>query len=83
MYQVKILSAACKDLDRFPKITFLKLTQEIDKLKSNPRPFGVMKLTNEEGYRVRVGDYRILYRVDDPVKQIFVYRIKHRKEAYR
>ena len=52
-------------------------------LGSNPRPHGSIKLTAQEGYRLRVGSYRVLYRIDDGAGMVFVYRVKHRREAYQ
>jgi len=83
MYKIKIISHAGKDLDYLQGKVFTKIKNEIIGLSKNPRPYGVIKLTNQEGYRLRLGDYRILYRIDDKLKEIFIYRIKHRKEAYR
>lgn len=55
----------------------------IDSLEKNPRPHGVKKLAGaKDGYRVRVGDYRILYVIDDKKKIVTVYRIRHRKDVY-
>ena len=83
MYRIKIIPAAQKDLDYFPSKQFRQITTAITKLSLNPRPPGNLKLTNEEGYRIRVGKYRILYRIDDHSKEIYIYRIKHRKDVYR
>lgn len=83
MYKLKIIAQAQKDLDNLHGRAFEKIKKEILSLSSNPRPFGVIKLTQEEGYRIRIGDYRILYRINDSLKEIIIYRIKHRKEAYR
>ena len=83
MYKIKLLPPATKDLDKFPREIFNRITKEIEGLCEKPRPFGSEKLTAEDGYRIRVGDYRILYRIDDQTKIVFVYRIKHRKDAYR
>jgi len=56
----------------------------IDGLEKEPRPHGVKKLSGtKDGYRVRVGDYRILYTIDDRKKIVTVYRIRHRREVYR
>jgi len=44
---------------------------------------GVQKLHDKEGYRIRSGNYRILFEIDDQVKSVFIYRIKHRREVYR
>ena len=54
-------------------------------LADNPRPSGVVKLSGRmgPGWRVRVGEYRVLYRVDDDQYRVEIYRIKHRREAYR
>ena len=82
MYKILLLPPAQKDLDEFEGLTFDALVRKIISLNKNPRPHGCLKLTAEEGYRIRSGDYRIIYRIDDTNKEVFVYRIKHRKEAY-
>lgn len=83
MYKLKIIPQAQKDLDAFQGKAFENIKKKILNLANNPRPFGAIKLTQEEGYRLRAGDYRILYRIDDKQKEIIIYRLKHRKEAYR
>lgn len=83
MYQIRILTQAQKDFEKLPLQIMNRIKKEIALLQNNPRPHGTIKLTQEEGYRQRVGDYRILYRINDHAKEIFIYRIKHRKEAYR
>ncbi len=83
MYRVKVIAQAQKDLDAFQGKAFAKITKKILRLSLNPRPFGAIKLPQEEGYRLRVGDYRILYRIDDKLQEVIIYRVKHRKEAYR
>lgn len=83
MYKLKIIPQAQKDLDAFSGKNFENIKKKILSLANNPRPFGAIKLTQEEGYRIRTGDYRILYRIDNKQKEIIIYRIKHRKEAYR
>ena len=82
-YIVKIIPKAEKDLDAIKGSDFDNLRKKILALSANPRTFGCQKLTLEEGYRVRYGDFRILYRIDDDVKEVTIYRIKHRREAYR
>jgi len=77
------LPQAQKDLDRLQGKIFNAAKDEIVRLANNPRPYGALKLTNEDGYRVRIGSYRLLYRIDDKAKEVFIYRLKHRKEAYR
>ncbi len=83
MYRIKILPQAQKDLDQLHSKIFINIKNRIINLARNPQPFGALKLTNEEGYRIRIGDYRVLYRIDDKTRVIFIYRVKHRKEAYR
>jgi mRNA interferase RelE/StbE len=82
VYKILLLPRAQKDLDRFTGKTFEKLLNKITDLQGDPRPHGCQKLTAEDGYRVRSGYYRIVYRIDDKAREVFVYRIKLRKEAY-
>lgn len=83
MYQLKIISAAQRDCGHLDPQIFKQVQKKIEELSQNPRPFGCIKLSGEEGYRLRSGDWRILYRIDDKEKIVFIYRVKHRKEAYR
>lgn len=81
-YHLKIIPKAQKDLDDIKGKDFDFIKKKILSLSQNPRPFGCRKLTIEEGYRVRTGNFRILYRIDDSSKAVIIYRVKHRKEAY-
>ena len=82
-YHLKIIPRCEKDLDSITGRDFDALKKKISSLSLNPRPLGCQKLTNEDGYRVRTGNFRILYRIDDSAKEVIIYRIKHRREAYR
>jgi len=82
VHKVLLLPSAQKDLDNFKGKIFKQITDEIISLKNNPYPSGCLKLTAEEGYRLRSGNYRILYRVEKKEKTAYIYRIKHRKNAY-
>ena len=82
-YKVELIPRAKKDLDRLDKKIFAQIKDRILTLASNPRPNNCIKLTTNEGYRVRSGVYRILYRIDDKKKIVYIYRIKHRKDVYR
>jgi len=82
-YIVKIIRAAEKDLDAIRGRDFDAIKTKILSLSRNPRPFGSKKMTHEEGYRMRQGDFRILYRVDDRAGEVMIYRIKRRGSAYR
>ena len=82
MYELFVLTPALKDLDRLEASVFERILKKIRALSKDARPPGCLKLTGEEGYRIRAGDYRILCRIDDASKRIFIYRIKHRKDVY-
>ena len=55
----------------------------MEKFEENPRPMGVKKLSGQDAYRIRVGDYRILYEIDDTAKTVLVFAVRHRREVYR
>ena len=58
--------------------------RSIDALVSNPRPVGCRKLYgSENAYRIRIGDYRVIYTVDDDVLVVAIERVRHRREVYR
>lgn len=82
MYKILLLPQVQKDLDDFKGKIFQQIRKKIHSLIENPRPPGSFKLTAKEGYRLRSGHYRIIYRIDDKEKIVYIYRIKHRKEAY-
>jgi mRNA interferase RelE/StbE len=82
VYDIFVLPPAQRDLDRLEASDFARIIKKIRSLAREPRPAGCLKLTGEEGYRIRVGDHRVLYRIDDPSKRIYLYRVKHRKDAY-
>jgi len=83
VYKIFILPQAQKDLDNLQTKIFNQMKDKMSLLSNNPRSSGCLKLTAEEGYRLKTGDYRILYRIDDKERIIYIYRIKHRKEAYK
>ena len=83
MYELKIIPKAQKDLNALRGEEFGRIKSKILTLRDNPRPVGSIKLTAQDGYRVRVGDYRVLYRIEEKEKTVYIYRIKARDEAYR
>jgi len=82
-YKILLKPSAAKDLDRLPDMEVKRLLSQITKLSNDPRPIGIQKLSNEEGYRIRSGKYRILFEINDKSQTILIYRIKHRKDVYR
>ena len=60
-----------------------RIAAAVAALKADPRRFGSLKLRQREGWRVRVGDYRMLYMIDDDARVVTVFSIGHRREVYR
>jgi mRNA interferase RelE/StbE len=84
MYRVKLSSRAIKDADRLPVPICQRVLAGLRVLLEMPRPRDSLKLKGAEGlYRLRVGDYRVLYDIDDDAQLVMVLRIQHRREAYR
>ena len=83
MYWLEISHIAHKQIEALPHRLVQRIDEAIAGLANESRPVGARKLMGIEGYRIRVGDYRILYRVNDESRLIIVYRVKHRREAYR
>lgn len=82
-FKVLLKPSATKDLDRLPDREVKRLLIQIIKLSNDPRPIGIQKLTDEEGYRIRSGKYRILFEINDKLQTILIYRVKHRKDVYK
>ena len=73
-----------KDLRRVPREQVARIVAEVAKLADEPLPHGSQKLTgSERTYRMRVGDYRVVYEVRRDVNRIEVQRVRHRKDVYR
>ena len=82
-YAVYLKRSAEKDLEGLPREAHRKIIKRLLALKANPRPRGAKKLWGGERYRIRVGDYRLLYTIDDALKKIEVSAVGHRREVYR
>lgn len=84
MYQVVFRPAALRALESLPAKLQKRIVERVEALAQNPRPHGAKRLVGMEGlYRIRVGDYRVLYRVEDEVLTILVVAVGHRREVYR
>jgi mRNA interferase RelE/StbE len=81
-YSVLILRRAQKELSELPTENFRRVRDTIRNLSRNPRPRGSLKLINREGWRVRVGVYRIIYDIDDQNQVVTVLHIGHRRDVY-
>jgi mRNA interferase RelE/StbE len=82
-YNVLFRRSAAKELEAVPLKDRRRIVARIQTLRDDPRPVGCEKLSGEEKYRLRQGDYRILYEIIDQDLIITVVRIGHRREVYR
>lgn len=84
-YRIEFRPAARRDLKDLPRDVLDRVSRKISALAENPRPLGVEKLSGseEDFYRIRVGDYRVLYRIEDKVLLIIIIKSRHRREVYR
>ena len=83
MYKISIAKPAEKDLKRMERNVKNRVVTAISSLKDEPRPLGCRKIQSEEGvWRIRIGDWRIVYFIDDVRQEINIIRIAHRKEFY-
>ena len=82
-YAVFILRRAQKELSQLPSEVYEQAKKNIRSLVEEPRPQGCKKLTGREGWRIRVGDYRIIYEIDDARSVVTVLDIGHRRDVYR
>ncbi len=83
-YSILVRPAAARDLKVLSPEIRKRIDKVIDRLSNDPRPSGSRKLVGfEDEWRVRVGDYRVLYLIRDSDRQVVIARIAHRREAYR
>jgi len=83
-YSVAFRPSARKDIDALPQNVFKRVQVKIDALGANPRPPTCVKLTGHESlYRLRVGDWRVVYAVNDQSRIVTVTVVAHRREIYR
>ena len=82
LYKINIKKDAEKELKSLHKQDLKRIVEKIQSLASNPRPMGCQKLKGDEGYRVRQGDFRVVYHISDAEKIVRIIRIGHRREVY-
>jgi mRNA interferase RelE/StbE len=84
MYRVLLERGAEKDLIRLSSDIHDQIVAAIQKLAVNPRPPGCRKLTGSKyDWRIRVGDYRVIYEIADQIRIVRINRVRHRREVYR
>jgi mRNA interferase RelE/StbE len=81
-YALYILRRAQKSLAKLPTEAYERIRDDIRALAQNPRPPGCLKLRGREGWRIRVGDYRVIYEIDDKQQVVTVLDIGHRRDVY-
>ena len=82
-YRLEFSAGADRQFRNLPKDVQERLSPHLDALVRNPRPPGIKKLKGQDVYRLRVGDYRVLYEVHDQRLLVLVVKIAHRREVYR
>ena len=81
VYRVRFRSRSVRrELDGLDDESYLRIVAATYQLRENPRPAGVKKLTGHQAYRIRVGDYRVLYTVDDKTREIRIEAVRRRDE---
>lgn len=82
-YKVFLKRSAEKELRSLPARDMARVVEKIKNLQGQPRPHGCEKMEGGERYRVRQGDWRILYTIDDTEKSVMIFKIGNRREVYR
>ena len=81
-YEVLILRRAQKELAELSRADYERVRDAVAALAENPRPAGCKKLVGREGWRIRAGDYRAIYEIDDAQQKVTVLHIGHRRDVY-
>ncbi|MDO8749799.1 MAG: type II toxin-antitoxin system RelE/ParE family toxin [Dehalococcoidia bacterium] len=82
-YEVLILRRAQRELAELPSEAYQRVKEAILNLANQPRPRGSRKLSGREGWRIRVGNYRVVYEIDDTQQTITILHVGHRRDVYR
>jgi mRNA interferase RelE/StbE len=82
-YRLEVKRSAAKEIGDLGKAACQRVVGRIELLANNPRPHGCEKLSGAEKYRIRQGDYRILYEIDDSTKLVTIVKVGNRREVYR
>ena len=82
-YSIVFKQSVAKDFRQIPKKDVQRILKRIDSLSEDPRPAGVDKLSGDEKYRIRQGNYRILYTIEDEIITVTIVKVGHRRDVYR
>ncbi|MFK7968856.1 MAG: type II toxin-antitoxin system RelE/ParE family toxin [Bacteroidia bacterium] len=84
MYQISFKRSAAKELKKLPQNVTDRIIEAIEELVENPRPQGYRKIVGSENlFRIRIGQYRVIYSIEDKELIIMIITVRHRKDAYR
>lgn len=84
IYRIEVTPAAKRTIKKLPKNVQQKIIQELELLAKEPRPTGVVKLAASDNlYRVRTGDYRIIYQIKDEILLVIITKVGHRSDIYK
>jgi mRNA interferase RelE/StbE len=84
VYRLELRPSAAKDLDRLTGEAAQRVFERVRALRDDPRPAGCVKLAGDESaWRIRIGDWRVIYDIDDAARLITILRVKHRRDVYR
>jgi mRNA interferase RelE/StbE len=82
-YRIVFKQSVAKDLRQIPRKDIQRILKRVDSLKDDPRPAGVEKLSGDEKHRIRQGNYRILYMIEDEIITVTIVKVGHRRDVYR
>ena len=82
-YSLSLLRRAQKELAQIPHGDYERIVEAVRGLAENPRPAGCRKLAAREGWRIRVGDFRVIYEIDDGQRSVTVLHVGNRRDVYR
>jgi mRNA interferase RelE/StbE len=82
-YKIVFRKSVAKDLRRIPSQDLRRILTTVDSLSEEPRPLGIEKLSGQEKYRIRQGNYRIIYEIKDDEVIVVVVKVGHRRDVYR
>jgi len=82
-YRIYFKKSATKELEAIPQPDLGRIIKKIQMLSTQPRMSGTEKLSGDDKYRIRQGNYRVVYSIHDAKKEIWVFKIAHRREVYQ
>ena len=82
-YEIVFKRSVAKDLRKIPSKDLSRILKVIEQLADNPRPAGFEKLSSQERYRIRQGDYRVLYEIKESRLILIIVKVGHRRDIYR